>query len=104
MENILNHESWEEILERLASYEGSVNEFCKENNLSRGQLYYYKRRFSQGKKPTFHAIALNSAKPSENAEKAYKDIRIEIGKASIFIPSNERELLKSILKELAIIC
>ena len=104
MENVSNHESWEEILERLDSFEGSVNEFCKENNLSRGQLYYYKRRFAQGKKSTFHAIALNSVKYSNNAEKAYKDIRIEIGKASIFIPANDEELLKAILKELTESC
>lgn len=39
-----------------------------------------------------------------NSEKGYKDIRIEIGKANIYIPVNEIALLSIVLKELTNSC
>lgn len=104
MEKQINHEPWKKILEKFSSYEGTVTSFCSENNVSKSQFYYHKRRADILKKPTFHAVSLNTLIAPDNAEKAYKDIRIEIGKANVFIPSNESELLKTILKELAATC
>ncbi len=51
--------NWNEILESFNSYKGSVIDFCKENNITKGQFYYYKRRLKKVNMPVFHAIALN---------------------------------------------
>ncbi|MCM8711849.1 hypothetical protein M2651_12585 [Clostridium sp. SYSU_GA19001] len=104
MENALQQKAWEKILENYSSYEGTLNDFCSENNITKHQLYYYKKKLNKPNKPVFHAIALKSVKNADNTKKAYKDIRIEIGKSKIFISSDEAELLKTILKELAAIC
>lgn len=104
MENTLERESWKKILEKYSSYEGTLSNFCSENNITKHQLYYYKKKLEKPNKPTFHAIALKPVKATDNAEKTYKDIRIEIGKANIFIPGSEAELLKTILKELVATC
>jgi len=85
MENASTRESWERILERFSSYEGTVISFCRENNVSKSQLYYHKKRYKSLNKPSFHAISLNTVKASDGVEKANKVIRIEIGKANIFI-------------------
>jgi len=105
MEKIINSETWSDLLGKFSSYGGSVSSFCKENNISKSQFYYYKKRFEKSNKSTFHAIMLNkeesSTKAETNAGKASKDIRIEIGKANIYIPVTETAVLKAILKELA---
>lgn len=108
MENIFNVETWREFLEKFSSYKGSVSSFCKENNISKGQFYYYKKRFEKSNKHIFHAMALNKeespTKTETNTGKVSKDIRIEIGKANIYIPVTETAVLKAILKELAVSC
>lgn len=104
MEDTFEQESWEKILEKYSSYKGSLSDFCSENNITKHQLYYYKKKLEKPNRPAFHAITLKPVKATDNAEKAYKDIRIELGKANIFIPANEAELLKTILKELAATC
>ena len=108
MEKIINSETWSDLLGKFSSYGGSVSSFCKENNISKSQFYYYKKRFAKSNKSTFHAIVLNkeesSAKAEMSAGKASKDIRIEIAKANIYIPVTETAVLKAILKELAASC
>lgn len=105
MERLFNAETWNEFLERLASYEGSLSSFCKENNMSKSQFYYYKKRFGKQNVPVFHAISLNEEKSVQKTEKintkAHEEIRIEIGKAKIYIPSNEAALISVILKDLS---
>ena len=104
MENTIEQWSWKKVLEKYSSYEGSLSDFCSENNITKHQLYYYKKKLEKSNKPAFHAIAIKPIKVPEDAEKQFKDIRIEIGNANIFIPSNETALLKTILKELTAIC
>jgi hypothetical protein len=108
MAKILNDETWRKLLEEFSSYEGTVTSFCKENHISKSQFYYYKNKFEQSSKPIFHAIVINNEesnpKTVNNSVKKYKDIRIEIGKANIYIPANETSLLANILKELTKSC
>lgn len=108
MKNKFNDVTWKGFLEKFSSYEGTVTSFCKENNISKSQFYYYKNKFEQSNKPEFHAIVINNEelkhKSINNNVKGYKDVRIEIGKANIFIPANEIELLSNILKELSKSC
>ena len=108
MANEFNDVTWMGFLEKFSSYEGTVTNFCKENNISKSQLYYYKNKFEKSSKPTFHAIVINNEKSNpktvNDSVKVYSDIRIEIGKANISIPANEIELLSNILKELSKLC
>lgn len=105
MAKIFNDETWREFIEKFSSYEGTVTKYCKENNMSKSQFYYYKKKFEQSNNPTFHAIVLNSERPTPEAAKdnvkERKDVRIAIGKANIYIPTTEISLLSTILKELA---
>ena len=64
MAKILNDETWRKLLEEFSSYEGTVSSFCKGNDISKSQFYYYKNKFAQSSKPTFHAIVINSCRLS----------------------------------------
>jgi hypothetical protein len=92
----------------ISSYEGTITSFCKESNISKSQFYYYKNKFEQSSKPTFHAIVINNEESNpqtvKNTVTGYKDIRIESSKANIYIPANEIALLSTILKELTKSC
>lgn len=45
-----NDVTWRGFLEEFFSYEGTVSGFCKENNISKSQYYYYKNKFEQSNK------------------------------------------------------
>jgi hypothetical protein len=108
MVNKFNDVTWRGFLEKFSSYGGSVTSFCKENNISKSQFYYYKNKFEKSSKSAFHAIVINNEestpKIANNIIKGYNDIRIEIGKANIYIPANETALLSTIIKELTKSC
>lgn len=108
MKSIFTEETWKEFLEKLSSYEGTLSSFCRENNITPHQFYYYKKKFNKSQKTTFHAIVLNDEKPTEkqitNSVKENTNIRIEIGKVNIYVPKNEIVLLSTLLKELAKLC
>lgn len=97
---------WREFIDKFSSYEGTVTQYCLENNLSKSQFYYHKRRFEKPAEATFHAISFKKVQEVEIDNKAIdvKDIRIELGKASIFIPVNEIAVLSEIIKEIAKSC
>jgi hypothetical protein len=108
MSKKVNILTWRGFLEKFSSYEGSVTSFYKENSISKSQFYYYKNKFEQPCKPTFHAIVINNdesnPKTVNNSVTGYKDIRIEISKANVYIPANEIALLSTVLKELTKSC
>jgi hypothetical protein len=45
------------ILEEYFFYEGILNNFCSENNITKHQLYYYKKKFKKQSKSVFHVIS-----------------------------------------------
>lgn len=100
--------NWDKIMNKFSSYEGTIVDFCKENKVSQHQLYYRRKRLEKEDKPTFYAIALNNEETNTSTIKdnikVLKDIRIEIGKANIYIPVNEIALLSNIVKELSKSC
>lgn len=107
MMNEVNEIDWNEIIEKFSSYDGSIQDFCRENNISHHQLYYRRKKLREEKEKTaFHAIKLNtkdtvnSNDSKGNSIKAFKDIRIEIGKANVYIPVTEIDLVSKLLKEL----
>lgn len=106
MANRIDKEDWKEFINKFASYEGTVTQYCIDNNLSKSQFYYHKRRFDQPNELTFHAISFEDSKDVrvDNKSTDLRDIKIELGKANIFIPTNEITVLSDIIKELAKLC
>ncbi|WP_333861950.1 hypothetical protein [Clostridium sp.] len=51
-----NEKTWKEFLERLSSYRGTVTDYCRENNMSKGQFYYYEKNST--KKPVQYFMQL----------------------------------------------
>ena len=100
----VSKETWKEFIDKFSSYEGTVTKLCQENNISKGQFYYNKRNFEEGNEPIFHAISFDEEKAADTKRDSTKTIKIEIGKANIFIPANEIAVLSDIIKELARIC
>lgn len=100
---------WSEALEKLSVYSGTVSDFCKEHNIDKRKLYYHRKRAMDlcPKTTVFHAISTkddNNISATHKYSKDYSQIRIEIGKAKILIPSNDIKLLSSIIKELESSC
>lgn len=97
---------WEDILDRFSSYKGTIRAFCKENNISVHQFYYRRKKLKKMDTAMFHAISFkeNNAYKSINEETVPSSsssssvIKIEIGKAKISIPGNDKISLSNILK------
>lgn len=104
MDKIFNEKTWKDFLDKLSGYKGSVSSFCKENSITKGQFYYYKKRFSKPGTTAFHAISVNNEKSAikeiKNYPKESAKIKIEIGNAKIHIPTNEPEILSILIREL----
>ena len=100
--------NWDSIMRKFSSYEGTIADFCKENKVSQHQLYYRRKKLEKENKPTFHAIKIDKEQSktpiTKDKIKVNEDIRIEIGKAKIYIPSNEIALLSDIIKEITKSC
>lgn len=107
MSRKLSNEKWNEFINLFSSYEGTVSNFCEENNISKTQFYYHKRRIeaaSNASTPIFQGISINEEDNIDESEITYTEIRIEIGRANIFIPANEIAILSNIIKELSKSC
>lgn len=105
----LNNVAWEEYINKFDSYKGTVTvkDFCIENELSRSQFHYHKKRLKRTNSTTaiFHEVSLNTKKDNINqVTQASKEIKITIGSAYIFIPASETAIVYSIIKELASKC
>lgn len=107
MNRKLSNEKWNEVINLFSSYEGTVSRFCEENNISKTQFYYHKRRIevaSTESTPVFQSISLNEEVNDDKSEATSLEIRIKIGRANIFIPANEIAILSNIIKELSKSC
>ena len=107
MRRKLSNVEWNDFINLFSSYEGTVSKFCEENNISKTQFYYHKRRIEAAgsiSTPIFQGILLNEKVIADKSEITCSDIRIEIGKANIFIPANEVVAISNIIKELSKSC
>ncbi len=102
--NVDTEINWDEILVKFDSFEGKIVDFYKENNLNHHQLYYRRKRARKEKQWLFHAVALNddlsTSAPHIYPQDIINEIKIEIGKAKIYIPSTKLELVSNIINEL----
>ena len=47
MANEVSEINWEEIIEKFSSFEGTITNFCKENNINQHQLYYRRKKLAK---------------------------------------------------------
>lgn len=90
---------WKAMIDTLSSYSGTIKDFFKENNIPEKQFYYHRRKLADKNKTVFHKIPLQS-KDNSIVNNNIKDIKIEVGKATIYIPANEIAVLTAIIREL----
>ena len=92
---------WKAMIDKLSAYSGTIKDFCKENNIPEKQFYYHRRKLANKNKVVFHEIPLKAEDNPIIKNNSKIDIKIEVGKATIYIPANEIAVLTSIIKELA---
>lgn len=99
---------WNDILEKFTNYNGSAKDFCKEYEVDKRKLYYRRQKSEKSKQPLFYGVKLDTSSSVSASHKYPKDdnrsITIEIGRARIFIPSDDINLLSNIIKELESSC
>ena len=108
----LNNAEWTEHIKKFSECkeEITVKDYCIQNNLSKCQFYYHKKRLNEEKETSatvFYPISLdsNNSNNKENAvPSSEKEISINIGNAFIKIPVSETTLISSIIKELVNRC
>lgn len=105
----VNEIDWDYVMKQFASYEGTIRSFCKEYNISQHKLYYRRKQLKKINEPSFFKVELDEKidlekEKSKETTIFAKDIRIEIGKANIYIPANEIAIISDIIKELAKSC
>src|SRR5471030_853750 len=103
-----NKVDWKKTVNEYSKFNGSAREFCDTRNITKGQLFYYKKKFLEAG-TTFCPINIDKNKlpPTENvnlSNNSEKVINIEIGNAKISMPASETALITSIIKELTSIC
>ena len=91
---------WKAMIDKLSSYSGTIRDFCKENNIPEKQFYYHRRKLADKNKAVFHKIPLKS-EDNLIVKNNIKDIKIEVGKARIYIPANEIAALTAIIRDLS---
>lgn len=103
--------NWLDILRKFSSYEGTIAEFCTEHSIKIHQFYYHRRKAKKNELPVLHGIKVSEKDftPPGGSGKRFcleesAPIQIEIGKAKIYIPSNDREALENILQIVISIC
>ena len=90
---------WKAMIDKLSSYPGTIKDFCKENKIPEKQFYYHRRKLADKNKAVFHKIPLKS-EDNLIVKNNIKDINIEVGKATIYIPANEIAVLTAIIRDL----
>ena len=91
---------WKAMIDKLELYSGTIKDFCKENNIAEKKFYYHRRKLSDTNKVVFHEIPLKSESNPTVSNSNTSDIKIEIGKATIYIPANEIAALTAIVRNL----
>ena len=99
---------WNKTVNEYLKFNGSAREFCNTRNITKGQLFYYKKKFLEVD-TSFFAINIDKgeilATENINLNDNLKNvINIEIGNAKISVPASETALITSIIKELTSIC
>lgn len=97
--------NWSDILSKFSSYRGTIASFCNENDIKAHQLYYHRKKVTKVNPPIFHGIKVieeDFIRPGATVDKPHLkenfSIKVEIGKAKIYIPSADKLALENILQ------
>lgn len=103
----LSNKEWQEQIDEYYNNRSSVtiNKFCAENNFSKQQFHYHKKKRINSDVATntvFQGVSITS---KESFTKISNDpITIEIGSSLITIPASETAIISLIIKELVSRC
>lgn len=61
-------------MDKFAKHEGSIIDFCKDNNIKQYQLYHQRKKLKKKKTQTFHAIEIPKARGIENINAVQQSI------------------------------
>lgn len=100
MADIIINDKWKTLLDNFSSYNGTITAYCKENNISKSQFYYYRKKTGKVGQGVFHAITLKERTEYKVDTTNSNNIKIQIGNAKIFIPANEIAALKTVIEEI----
>ncbi|TYQ18378.1 UNVERIFIED_CONTAM: hypothetical protein Cloal_0810 [Acetivibrio alkalicellulosi] len=110
MKQIETDEYWKNVMEKFSRHKGTIVSFCKENNVNIHRLYNQRMKLKNKSNVTFHSINLNNISNKENKLSCVSnhtpstEIRIEIGRAKIFLDNSDKIALSNILKEITKNC
>lgn len=102
----LSNADWAEYFKKFNYYNGeiTVKDFCIQNDITKSQFYCYKKRLDEGNIETsesiFYPINFNNSENDINIS-SIREIKINIGNATIMIPVSETTLISSIITELS---
>ena len=108
MSKHINPINWDEIMNKYKNHNGTIRDFCKNNNIKERQFYHHRKKQNLTENPTLHKVILNNTSdtklevnPSKTKE---SNIIVEIGNSKIYIPQNNTAMISSIVKELIKSC
>ncbi|NKF08854.1 hypothetical protein J1C67_09255 [Clostridium gasigenes] len=109
MNKKLSNKEWEGFIDDYYNNCSSitVNEFCREHNLSKQQFHYHKKKIlgtKDSSSTVFQSLTITSKEETVNQIKNGTEIKISIGNAKIAIPVSETTLISTIIKDLAMQC
>lgn len=100
MADMIINDKWKTLLDNFSSYTGTITAYCKENNISKSQFYYYRKKTGRIGQGVFHAITLKERTEYRVNTEKRSDVKIETGNTKIFVPPNEIAALKTVIQEL----
>lgn len=111
MHQIETVEYWKDILDKFSKHKGTITSFCKKHEVNQHRFYHQRTKLKDTNNSKFHTINLapdlkndfNSENTKEDINRS-NEIRIEIGKAKIFIANKDTLSLSNVLKEISKNC
>ncbi len=111
LKHLETDEYWKDVLGKLSKHKGTIVGFCKKHDVNVHRLYHRRKNFKTKPEPTFHAIDLNNVTIREdivtrveNTSPPSTEIRIEVGKAKIYIANTDKISLSTVIKEIVVNC
>ena len=96
--------NWAEIMNKFSKHDGSIIDFCRENNIKPYQLYHQKNKLKKKAPQTFRILNVPKPTETENTKNSKQSVRIEIGNVNIYISAEDNNTLLALVRELSKSC
>ncbi len=106
----LNNQEWQEKIEEYYTNYSfmPINKFCEENNLSKQQFHYHKKKRINSESTTntlFQEVSITSTEVlAQKIIETKAEIKISIGNSLIKVPASETAIISLIIKDLISQC